>query len=118
MKLLSDLLGKVRSSRKNLAQHHRSLKLIIASVKDTDPGQQTLEAAVAARQAERDAAYLDQLAKSRQAAADAVDAEYAAKIAEEQREQREILNKQRLQAEELQTQQKKTKKLESSTLVN
>lgn len=104
--LLSNLLRDVQSSRTTLRQHQRSLNLIIASVKDTDPSQQTLEAAMAARQAERDAAYLDQLAKSKQAAADAVDAEYAAKIAEEQRQQRDILNKQRLQAAELQTQQK------------
>lgn len=108
IRFLSELLGEVQSSRKTLRQHQRSLDLIIASVKDADPGQQSLKETIASRQAERDAAYLQQLAESKQAAADAVDAEYAQKIADKQREQSEILNKQRLQAAELQTQQKQT----------
>lgn len=103
--LMRSLLAELTSARKVLKQNLRAVELLVTAAADTDPGDETLDDALARRTAERDAAYLRELADAKQATSDNVNATYIDKIVGEHRKQQELLNQQRLSAEKLATEQ-------------
>lgn len=96
----------VSAAQEQLAQQQRALSLIEAAANGHDPGQRELTEALAERQRQRDNNYRRQLVETTEAAVREVDLQYAEKIAEEQRRQRELLKQQELEAEKLQTKQR------------
>ncbi|MEZ6131299.1 MAG: hypothetical protein R3C59_21700 [Planctomycetaceae bacterium] len=100
------LAAQITSARDQLRQQERALRLIVAEADGLDPGQQTLADAIAAVQQVRDEQFRQQLTETTQAEIRKVNEEFAAKIADEQREQRRLLKEQELAAEQLETQER------------
>jgi len=101
VEFLTGLEKRVGAARDQLRQHQRVLNVIEATAARLDPGQLSLKQALEQLQASRDEAFRLKVAEAEEAAIRKVDEQYAAKLAEERRKQRELLKQQELEAERI-----------------